>query len=179
MQQLVRLRFVFIAALSLLALSEGSHAKKKNACKARAQTFAEMLAEGSEETVKKAQSSRQVRQVRKREKLEKIVRYGNRAEAESTIEGSGLVLKFTKQGRAHRQNKWIAETGRIPQEGKNLGRAKNYTHRMDFDVEEGTLDWLKQFETKPLNEPGRYEIPWDKLDEFNRRIVNINTVQVR
>lgn len=43
---------------------------------------------------------------------------------------------------------------------------------MEMEVDAGTKKWLKQFEIKS-NEPNRYAIPADKLDEFNRRIQNI------
>jgi hypothetical protein len=38
-------------------------------------------------------------------------------------------------------------------------------------------EWLKQFETKPDNEPGRYEVPADCLEEFNSRVKQITAIQ--
>jgi hypothetical protein len=40
---------------------------------------------------------------------------------------------------------------------------------MEFHAEPGTRDWLKQYEVKPANEPGRCPVPADRIDEFNRR----------
>jgi hypothetical protein len=36
----------------------------------------------------------------------------------------------------------------------------------------GTIDWLKQFETK-TNEPNSYEIPIEELENFNSRIIEL------
>ena len=53
---------------------------------------------------------------------------------------------------------------------RTLGKRRNYTHRVEFHAEPGTRDWFKQYEIKPTNEPGRYAVPADKIDEFNRRV---------
>ena len=44
---------------------------------------------------------------------------------------------------------------------------------MEFVMKPGTREWLKQFEIKPTNEPGRYAVPADQLQEFNSRILDI------
>ncbi|MCZ1010358.1 hypothetical protein [Streptomyces lydicus] len=38
------------------------------------------------------------------------------------------------------------------------------------------LDWLKRYDIKPTNGPGRYAVPTDKIDEFNK-YVEKTTVQ--
>lgn len=61
---------------------------------------------------------------------------------------------------------WIAQTGKV--NPGTLGKSKNYTHKMEFHCKPEVLDWLKQYEIKPTNEPGRYAVPADKIDEFNK-----------
>jgi hypothetical protein len=56
-----------------------------------------------------------------------------------------------------------------------LGKAKNYTHKMTIKARSGAKEWLKQFAEQKSNEPGRYGIPADKLDEFNKFIESITT----
>ncbi|EWM12046.1 hypothetical protein [Kutzneria sp. 744] len=69
----------------------------------------------------------------------------------------------------HQNNpKWIGNDATV--NPRTLGKSKNYTHRMEFHVEPGTRHWLKQYEVKPTNEPGRHAVPADKIDEFNRRV---------
>ena len=48
----------------------------------------------------------------------------------------------------------------------------NYTHKIEFEVEKGTIEWMRNegFEMKPDNEPDRFAIPVDRLDEFNKRV---------
>src|SRR6185503_8178713 len=75
-----------------------------------------------------------------------------------------------------KQNKWIGDPGTV--DPRTLGKRENYTHKMDIEAEPGTRAWLKPFETKPSTEPDRYEIPHDKLDEFNKRIRSVKASEV-
>ncbi|MGE0084800.1 MAG: hypothetical protein AB7S75_10290 [Desulfococcaceae bacterium] len=63
------------------------------------------------------------------------------------------------------QPKWIAEIGVT--DPRRLGKPKNYKYRIEIITKKGTKEWLKQFETKPENEPCRYAIPPDALSTFN------------
>jgi hypothetical protein len=48
-------------------------------------------------------------------------------------------------------------------------------NRMEITAQPGTRQWLKQYEAKPTNEPGRYAIPADELSAFNKRVLRIKT----
>jgi hypothetical protein len=54
---------------------------------------------------------------------------------------------------------------------RRLGKLKNYKYRIEIVTKKGTREWLKQFETKPENEPGRYAVQSDKLSTFNDEYV--------
>ncbi|WP_329313927.1 DUF6531 domain-containing protein [Streptomyces sp. NBC_01262] len=102
-----------------------------------------------------------------------IERYGSEAEAKSSAAvtpNGGLVARPGHE----KQPKWIAQTGKV--NPGTLGKNKNYTHKMEFHCKPEVLDWLKQYEVKPTNEPGRYAVPADKIDEFNK-YVDKTTVQ--
>ncbi|WP_239696460.1 MULTISPECIES: DUF6531 domain-containing protein [unclassified Streptomyces] len=102
-----------------------------------------------------------------------IERYGSEAEAKASAAvkpNGGLVPRPGHE----RQPKWIAQTGKV--NPGTLGKSKNYTHKMEFHCKPEVLAWLKQYEIKPTNEPGRYAVPADKIDEFNK-YVEKTTVQ--
>jgi uncharacterized protein RhaS with RHS repeats len=98
-------------------------------------------------------------------KHEVFERYGSEAEATASREAGGLVPKPAPH---ERNPKWIGDDGTV--DPRTLGKRGNYTHRIEFHAEPGTRDWLKQYEIKPTNEPGRYAVPADKIGEFNRRV---------
>jgi hypothetical protein len=102
-------------------------------------------------------------------RVERFERFGSRAEARSTFARGGLVPKPGHE----RQPKWIADEGVV--RPRSLGQTKNYTHRMTFEAKPGTRMWLKEsgMEAKPHNEPGRYAVPANLLDEFNRRVIRV------
>jgi RHS repeat-associated protein len=89
-------------------------------------------------------------------------RFGSKVEAEGLTEG------FQPKPGQGGNPKWIAERGKV--KPRSLGDPENYTHKMTIEAEPGTRDWLKQFELKPSNEPGRYAIPAERLEEFNKRL---------
>ncbi len=92
-------------------------------------------------------------------------RFMSKTEADATQKANGLVPKF----KPHQNNpKWIGDKGVVS--GKSLGKTKQYTHKATIKAKPGTREWLKQYEIKPSNEPGRYAIPSEKLDEFNSMI---------
>ncbi|MCP2262650.1 RHS repeat-associated core domain-containing protein [Streptoalloteichus tenebrarius] len=96
-------------------------------------------------------------------------RYGSKAEGDSIKDAGG---KLTPKPAPHHNNeKWIADKGVV--DPRTLGKRQNYTHYYEIYAKPGTREWLKQFEIKPNNEPGRYAIPADKLEEFNKRVVKI------
>ncbi|MDH6140658.1 RHS repeat-associated protein [Kitasatospora sp. GP30] len=103
----------------------------------------------------------------KKDKCEIIIRYGSEDEAKQAVAANGgkggLVPKFKPH---QNQPKWIAKANADLSAG-NLGQPKHYTHKMEFRCKPGVLDWLKQYETKPTNEPGRFEVPASQIDNFN------------
>ncbi|MFJ9411834.1 DUF6531 domain-containing protein [Streptomyces sp. NPDC101393] len=102
-----------------------------------------------------------------------IERYGSEAEAKASAAvkpNGGLVPRPGHE----RQPKWTAQTGKV--NPGTLGKSKNYTHKVEFHCKPEVLAWLKQYEIKPTNEPGRYAVPADKIDEFNK-YVEKTTVQ--
>ncbi|HKW20688.1 MAG TPA: hypothetical protein VJO13_04875 [Ktedonobacterales bacterium] len=103
-------------------------------------------------------------------------RYGSEDEAKAAAHSGQLEMKKTPDGRYHKGEKWIADEGAV--NPRTLGKQANYRYRMEIETDSGTRDWLKDqgFDYKP-NEPGRYGIPWDCLDEFNQRIRNIRISQ--
>jgi len=100
-------------------------------------------------------------------------RYGNAEEASVSEKNSRLLPRPNHAG----QPKWIAEKGMV--NPKTLGKRKNYSYRIEIETRPGTEEWLRKFEIKPSNEPLRYAIPADRLDEFNRRITNIRIIKRR
>jgi RHS repeat-associated protein len=105
-------------------------------------------------------------------KTERFERYGSKAEAKATTEAGGLAPRPGHET----QPKWIGEMNTI--NPKTLGKRKNYTHKIEIHAQPGTRDWLKPFQIK-TNEPGRYAIPANKLDEFNKRVINIDVQKRR
>ena len=105
----------------------------------------------------------------KKQQYDTIVRYGSKTEADASKSAGGLVLRPGHES----QPKWVVGEGEV--KPKTLGKPKNYTHKMTFECEPGTIEWMKQqgFEIKPTNEPGRYAIPADQLDTFNKRVKNV------
>ncbi len=92
---------------------------------------------------------------------ERYERYGNEEEAADCANKQKLVPKPNHET----QPKWIAEIGMV--DPRRLGKPKNYKYRIEIITKKGTKEWLKQFETKPENEPCRYAIPQDALSTFN------------
>lgn len=105
--------------------------------------------------------------------LEKIERCMSSEEAQMTYDNFGLVPKFSPH---HKNPKWISKFG--TRNCKQLGAAKNYTHKIVFSMKEGTLDWLKIFETK-VNEPNSFKLPLNELINFNDRIVEMCQIVIR
>ena len=104
--------------------------------------------------------------------MESFERYGCEAEALASQQARGLVPRPGYE----RQAKWIGEIGSI--NPKTLGKRKNYTYKIEIEVLPSTREWLKSFETKPTNEPGRYEISTDHLDEFNNTIRHLKVTKL-
>ncbi|WP_158713179.1 hypothetical protein [Streptomyces sp. NRRL S-1813] len=50
----------------------------------------------------------------------------------------------------------------------------DYTRKMEFHCKPEVLAGLKQCEIKPTNEPGRYAVPADKIDELNKYVEKTN-----
>ena len=99
----------------------------------------------------------------------KLERYGSTAEAE-TSEVANMLLP--RPGH-ERQPKWVGLEGTI--DPRTLGKPQNYTDKMEIYMKEDVGDWLRQNAILKNNEPGRYGIPADKLDEFNKMIDSINS----
>ncbi|WP_205717962.1 DUF6531 domain-containing protein, partial [Actinomadura soli] len=97
-------------------------------------------------------------------------RYGSKAEAEASRDANGLVPRPGHE----RQPKWIGDQGTV--DPRTLGKRQNYTHYMEIHADPGTRQWLKDqgYETKPTNEPGRYEIPEEAREAFNERVRKID-----
>jgi hypothetical protein len=96
---------------------------------------------------------------------ENYERYGNREEAKICEKEQKLVLKPNHEN----QSKWISEVGKV--DPRRLGKRKNYDYQMKIVAKNGTNKWLKQFEVKPENEPGRYAISPSELSRFNDEYV--------
>jgi hypothetical protein len=101
-------------------------------------------------------------------KEEKFERYGNKTEATEAARTNSLAPKP-----GHSGEKWIGEPGTV--DPRKLGKPQNYTHKMEITAKPGTREWLKQFESKPTNEPGRYGVPAKQLPELNERIINVES----
>ena len=107
-----------------------------------------------------------------KQKHELIERCLNETEKDLTITSNGLVPKFSPH---ERQPKWIAKFG--TRDCKGLGKAKNYSFKLKFYMQVGTLEWLKQFEIK-TNEPNSFAVPISQLVDFNSRIIMIEEIRV-
>jgi len=99
--------------------------------------------------------------------------YCSAEEASASEKNKRLLPRPNHEG----QPKWVAEKGMV--NPKTLGKRKNYSYRIEIETRPGTEEWLRKFEIKPSNEPLRYAIPADRLDEFNRRITNIRIIKRR
>lgn len=104
----------------------------------------------------------------KQKKNEYIERCVCKDEGEASLLAKGLVPKLEPH---HKNPKWVANLG-TRKNCIGLGKRKNYTHKLIFEMSIGTIEWLKQFEVKS-NEPNSYEVPIEKLEEFNSRIISI------
>jgi len=100
---------------------------------------------------------------------EKFERYGNKEEALISEKYNRLFPR----PRHEKQPKWIAEVAVV--NPRALGKRKNYTHKMEIETSPNMRKWLKLFEIKPHNEPGRYAIPANRLDEFNNKVISITS----
>jgi hypothetical protein len=98
--------------------------------------------------------------------METIVRYGSELEAEATKTAGGLVSKPGHE----EQPKWVAKPGAV--DPNRRGKRKNYPHKIEFEVEDSTTDWLKQYEIKS-NEPDRYAVPASEISRFNARVLSV------
>ncbi len=94
-------------------------------------------------------------------------RYCNEEEAKNSAKNNKLIPRPNHE----EQPKWIGKRGMT--DPRRLGKRKNYSHRIEITSKSGTKKWVRPFEVKPDNEPHRYAIPADRLDEFNRRITGI------
>jgi hypothetical protein len=103
---------------------------------------------------------------------EKIVRYVSESEAKEILRIKGFSPKL-----GHKNPKWVGETGTV--NPKTLGKPKNYSYKIEVELEPGTTSWLKKFEVKPSSEPNRYAIPKPRLDQFNDNILNIKIEKIR
>jgi hypothetical protein len=90
------------------------------------------------------------------------------AEKNVSILAGGLVPKPIPH---EKNSKWVAKRGTRKNCGV-LGKRKNYAWKLIMKMLAGTIDWLKQFETK-TNEPNSYEIPIEELENFNSRIIEL------
>jgi hypothetical protein len=100
-----------------------------------------------------------------------------RAQAET--EAAAAAGKLSQKPGHFKQNKWIGRPGTV--ESRDLGRRKNHTHKMDIRTRKGAIEWLKSpnnAETKS-NEPGRYGILAERLDEFNEFVQQITIGKAR
>src|SRR5262249_8535412 len=88
-------------------------------------------------------------------------------------EGAARSCALSQKPGHYKQAKWIGDPGTVNPD--KLGKKKNYTHKMDIEAEPGTRAWLKKFETKKSTQPGRYEIPHDRIDEFNSKLRSIQS----
>lgn len=105
----------------------------------------------------------------KQKKNEFIERCVCKEEANASVEAKGLIKKPKPH---HKNPKWVAILGTRPN-CSILGDRKNYTHKLVFEVKIGTIEWLKAFETKKSNEPNSFEIPVDKIVEFNAKVIKV------
>lgn len=104
---------------------------------------------------------------KRRHRVDKFERYGNATEAKASQQSNGLVPRPGHE----RQPKWIGDPNTV--DPRTLGKRRNYTHKIEIEAKFSTRRWVKQFEIKPRNEPNRYAIPANKLDEFNKRVIRI------
>jgi hypothetical protein len=102
----------------------------------------------------------------------RLVRYGNETESLASKEAGKLLPRPGHET----QPKWIGLDGSI--DPRTLGKAKNYTYKMTINMRQDVKDWLDKNAIIKPNEPGRWGIPADKLDEFNKLIESI-TVEKR
>lgn len=98
--------------------------------------------------------------------MEIIVRYGSEAEAKATKEAGGLVPRPEHANHP----KWVAKPGTV--HPNRLGKRKNYTHKIEFEVEDSTTNWLRSYEIKP-NEPDRYAVPVSEIPTFNAKVRSV------
>ena len=107
------------------------------------------------------------------EKSELFERFGS---VEEAIQAAMTNQLHPRPHPHHRQPKWIAEVGRI--DPNRLGKRPRMTHSHQIRIETNpsTREWLKPFEMKPDNEPGRYAIPADRLSDFNARVRRILSI---
>lgn len=97
----------------------------------------------------------------------RLERYGSAAEAEASAAANKLLPRPGHE----RQPKWVGLEGTV--DPRTLGKPKNYTDKMNIQMKQDVGDWLRQNAIPKDNEPGRFGIPADKLDEFNQMIENI------
>jgi hypothetical protein len=101
---------------------------------------------------------------------ETFIRYGSADEAAATKD-NGLAPRP-----GHSGPKRVADANAVIK-AKALGKPKQYSHKMTFEVDAGTRQWLRQWEIE--GEPGRYAIPEDQVQNFNDRIHSIKIEKVR
>lgn len=91
-------------------------------------------------------------------------------EADASLIKKGLIPKQIP----HEKNpKWVAILGTRPN-CTILGKRKNYACKLVFEMQQGTIEWLRLFETKPENEPNSFEIPIKELAHFNAKIIKVS-----
>lgn len=113
-----------------------------------------------------------------RTKNDVFERFGSEGEAKNAEATNTLENKKTSWGGYHRNEKWIADPGQV--DPGTLGKRANYTYKMTIETQPGTREWLagEGFESK-ANEPGRFGIPWNRLEEFNQRVIRIRIQRLR
>ena len=111
---------------------------------------------------------------------ERLDRFTNAAEAEATEAAGGLVPRPGHTG-PKRVMVPVTEADEAVRVAGRLGGRKQYSHHVQLEVEPGTTRWLREngmrFEDGVDNV--RFEIPPDRLDEFNQKVVSVSAQRIR
>ncbi|MBN1450510.1 MAG: RHS repeat-associated core domain-containing protein, partial [Anaerolineales bacterium] len=111
----------------------------------------------------------------KRQGTERFERYGSAEEAKAS---AAPVNQLLPRPGHETQPKWIGEIGTI--DPVSLGAKRKYhSYRMEIEAKPGARAWLLKFAIQKSNEPGRYGIPANKLQEFNELFVKRITSKPR
>lgn len=105
---------------------------------------------------------------------QKLNEYLERCVCKEEADTSLLKNRLIPKQIPHEKNpKWVAILGTRPN-CSVLGKRKNYTHKLVFEMQQGTIEWLRPFEAKPDNEPNSFEIPIEELARFNTKIIKVS-----